>query len=269
MLLASLRVYWPPRRFGRVYIVLDNGEAAGEAMAQRLLTKYGGEELRQDTDTGEWRVTTSRSPAPSLVGRSRRHLLRGRAANFSSYGGGASHRQRGLASSARSHLDDPLLTITYAACGGYTFCQRGYHQQQYDTINADAYVPERYPGAHPDEPPNSVIGIADTDALLVTLPHEHTFFDEAGRPRVIPRVQLPFGQLWSEAAVSTQWLLGVPEPFRGMSYFPVYVYRAHLVALRTHIYAVHNRTADQLWDQMVAVSRKRRLVERDFFVLFF
>ena len=230
VLLRGLRGYWPPRRFGRVYIVLDGGPENGErseAMAKVLLRKYGGSELVQSGE-GTWTVRASCVPAVHTP------------ANASLTREAGPH----------NHMDDPLLTITYAMCGGYGFCLRGYHQQQYDTINADAYVPERYPGAHPDEPPNSLIGVADADALLVTLPHEHTYFDEAGRPRVIPRVQLPFGELWSESAKSTQWLLGVPEPFRGMSYFPVYVYRAHLVALRAHCARLHGKPIEQLWDAL-------------------
>ena len=236
VLLRGLRGYWPPRRFGRVYLVLDAGAGKDEAMAKRLIRKYGGSELVREGGSGGWSRRENCAPAD--------HTPAADTWNHTE-----------AAPEGRNHMDDPLISVTYATCGGWGFCypSRGYYRQQVDTINADLYVPERYPGAHPDEPPNAVIGVADVDAMLVTLPHEHTFFDEAGRPRVIPRVQLPFGELWSNAAVATQWLLGVPEPFRGMNYFPVYIKRPHFAALRAHCARVHNGTAiERLFDDLFA-----------------
>jgi hypothetical protein len=138
-----------------------------------------------------------------------------------------------------------------AECVGTTpICNLGYHVQQLHTIMADLQVPERFPGAPADEAPNAFIGIVDSDALLVAPPHELAFFDEQGRPRVQPRVGLPFGRLWEAAAKATAFVLGVHEPFRGMSYFPVMVHRAHFGAFRAHVEARHGQRIWTVWQTM-------------------
>jgi len=156
-----------------------------------------------------------------------------------------------------NHLNHPLLTITYGSnehCAVHPLCSLGYHRQQYDTVHAEENVPERFPGAHPDEAPNDVIGIADSDAILTTLPHDHAYFDAQGRPRVIPRVGLPIGDLWGQSASATLWLLGVPEPARGMAYFPVYFKRAHFAALRAYVEQKHGRPFSELFTAIVRMG---------------
>lgn len=121
VLLPSLRFFWPPHRFGRVYLVLDAGSAADSDMAQRLLARWGGEELRKDA-TGAWVVTSAQLPAERFVpaGEAGRQLR-----------GGAGTRTGGRNASAaggrllpdeieqgRSHLNDPLLTIAYCQTPG-------------------------------------------------------------------------------------------------------------------------------------------------------
>lgn len=223
VLLTGLRAFWPPRRFGRTVLVLDPTDSDRQ-MGQRLLTKYGGQEIAQEG--GQWVVKASFTPAGA------------RALGASGDDGvGAAPRDLAAGSSG-GVLTDPMLVVTYGSnehCSVAPFCFLGYHRQQYDTLHADENVPESFPGHHPDEEPSAVIGITDSDALLLTLPHEHTYFDAQGRPRVIPRVGLPIGPLWAQSAAATLRVLGVPEPGRGMSYFPVYFKRAHFAALRAHM----------------------------------
>jgi hypothetical protein len=138
-----------------------------------------------------------------------------------------------------------------------------YHQQQWWTFHADLDVPERFPASplahghgtagHP-EPPNDVIGIADGDAIVFSMPHEHTYFDAQGRPIVIPRVGTPIGELWEQSARATEWLLGVPEPARGMAYFPVYFKREHFAALRAHVEQKHGRPFSELFTAIVRMG---------------
>ena len=282
VLLPSLRAFWPVERFGRVFVVLDKGSANDAAMAQRLLSEYGGDELAKD-DGGQWSVSVARMPERTYGrdGKAAKRRLRGpvtdanddsnaTATAISSEGGGRVL----FPQAARHHLNDPLLTISYApnlAAG-----INGYHQQQLWTLYADQDVPATFPGgsiytAHGSktggerstvvggeaiwedgaEPDNDVIGIADSDAIIFTMPHEHTYFDEAGRPRVIPRVGLPIGPLWEQSANATEFMLGKPEPFRGMSYFPVYFYRRHFKELRGHVERLHGKPFIQVFLEMV------------------
>lgn len=236
VLLTSLRFFWPPRRFGRVFVVLDGGEA-DYAMATRLLERFGGEELRAD-DVGDLYVYRAMLPKQQFVASGGT----GRSLSSSSYfPAQVSQFGSRVAQHLPHHLNDPLLTITYARSPVIPDLT-GYEKQLWDTFYADRDVPEQWSlrspidSGHGDpEPPNDLIGIVDSDSLIFSLPHDRSYFDEAGRPIVQPRVGLPFGDLWIEAAQATEWMLGVPEPARAMSYFPVYIKRAHFKALRDHV----------------------------------
>ena len=105
--------------------------------------------------------------------------------------------------------------------------QHGYHVQQFDTLHLDWYSSAAF------------VGIVDTDTLLLTPPHELDFFDDAGRPHVIPRVEAPWGDLWIGAANASPWFIGEAQPFRCMSYFPLVFKREHLAALRAHVEKLH------------------------------
>jgi hypothetical protein len=262
VLLKGVRAYWPPHRFGRLYIVLDAGVPADEALGARLVAVYGGAVLRRATGIagdgangadggGGWYIASSApAPAVALPLRTADDPARDwEAAVRDGIGGGSS------GGGSSPFLSQPLVHVVYAdraPIARYPFGDKGYHVQQYHTLTADAFVPVTYPGAHPDEVDNAVIGVVDADALVTTLPHDGTYFDGRGRPRVIPRVGLPIGDLWSQSAVATEFFLGVPEPFRGMSYFPVYIYRRHLVALRAHVAARHNATFEAAFAAMAA-----------------
>ena len=116
VLLPSLRFFWPPHRFGRVYLVLDAHSQADNDMAQRLLARWGGEELRKDA-AGAWVVTSAQLPTERFVpaGPAAGRQLRGGGAggNASSAGAAAGRQLPGGAQQGRSHLNDPLLTIAY------------------------------------------------------------------------------------------------------------------------------------------------------------
>lgn len=268
VLLPSLRLFWPPRRFGRIYIVLDGG-VNDFAMASRLLARFGGEELRSD-EAGNLKVHQAMLPqepfVPSTIILGARMLEGGASDADESGSGGRGLRGRDLAANAtlfraypkaRSHLNDPLLTITYCRTQGVPGFN-GYHQQQWWTFHADVDVPEEPRFESPidsghgsPEPPTDVIGIADSDAIAHSPPHEHTFFDDEGRPVVIPRVGLPIGDLWAQSAKATEWILGLPEMARGMAFFPVYFKRAHFKGLRDHIEKLHGKPFAQVFAQMI------------------
>jgi hypothetical protein len=304
VLLPALRAFWPPARFGRVYVVLDRDSPSDDAMARRLLDTYGGDEViqRADAPGGTGYLVLSANPPTRRYGADGRPVQpkpSGRRLDDGGASGGTIVAPLGNASAAftaawrrslqraasltvtpvpvapvngRSHLNDPLLTIAYTPSRAAGI--NGYHQQQLWTLYADQDIPQRFPpgsvytavgartaadGVTPDGPfwadgeeaPADVIGIVDSDAMPITLAHGFTFFDEAGRPRVIPRVGLPIGDLWSQSAAATEFFLGVPEPFRGMSYFPVYMYRRHFEGLRAHVEARHGKPFVDVFLDMV------------------
>lgn len=115
----------------------------------------------------------------------------------------------------------------------------GYHAQQYDSMWMDRYSSAAF------------IGIVDSDALLISPVHEENFFDNSGRPRVIPRVETPWGDLWKGAAHAANHFIGKPQPFRCMSYFPVIIKRDHLTQLRAHVEELHNATFGQVYHKYV------------------
>ena len=137
VLLRSLVAVWPPERFGRLVVLLD------DTHADRVLG------------------TALSNEQPRLV----------RAA---------------------------FVNRTFPSKGVASI--RGYHMQQYDTFWMDAFSAATF------------VGVVDADSLLVTPPHELDFFDEAGRPRVIPRVETPGGGLWAGSANASAYFVGAWLP---------------------------------------------------------
>ena len=137
VLLRSLVAFWPPERFGRLVVVLDD-EPDDRALGASL-------EVEQP------------------------RLVRAAFAN-------------------RTLLSKGFPSI------------RGYHMQQYDTFWMDVFSAATF------------VGVVDVDSLLVSPPHELDFFDEAGRPRVIPRVETPGGGLWAGSANASAYFVGAWLP---------------------------------------------------------
>jgi len=119
---------------------------------------------------------------------------------------------------------------------------RGYHVQQFDTLYLDLYSTAAF------------VGVVDSDAMLVSPVSEANFFDERGRPRVIPRVEEPWGDLWIGAAKAANFFVGKPCPFRCMSHFPVLLRREHYGAMRTHIETLHGKGLGLVYNDAMSLA---------------
>ena len=147
---------------------------------------------------------------------------------------------------ARLVAEAPHLILPVPAEEPPEHVHGGYNRQQYDTLLLDTYLPA-------GTPPDTVIGIVDSDSLLVTFPTEGAYFDDRGRPRALLRLEVPFGELWRKSAAASAWIIGKPQPGRGMCTFPVLVRAQHLASLRAHVEGLHGKPFALVFGEMVSM----------------
>ena len=122
----------------------------------------------------------------------------------------------------------------------------GYDRQQLAMFWADNYTDSEY------------IGFMDTDATMLTYIDREDLFED-GKPVVNARGgRTVFDHTWSWAA-GTFETLGILEPFKAMSYFPVIIKRSHLKDLRDFIADRHNLTFDDAFYQNISAPSAVRL----------
>jgi len=110
-----------------------------------------------------------------------------------------------------------------------SYYRSGQDRQQLMMFWADNYTTREY------------IGFVDTDAVIVTYVDREDLFEGDGRLPVVNARSgpHPYADGWHNMPSATFHILGILEPMRCMSYFPVIIRREHLVELRRYISAHH------------------------------
>ena len=122
----------------------------------------------------------------------------------------------------------------------------GYDRQQLAMFWADNFTTSEY------------IGFMDTDATMVTFVDREDLFEDS-KPIVNGRGgRALFDHTWVWAA-GTFETLGILEPFKSMSYFPVIIKRSHLKDLRDFIADRHNLTFDDAFYRNISAPGTGRI----------
>lgn len=120
---------------------------------------------------------------------------------------------------------------------------RGHDRQQRLMLLADIWSRSEY------------VGFVDTDCLFVTYVDREDLFED-GRPVIIGRIgnfnsptNGPGWDWWATIPATTEALLGLPEPMRCMSYFPVILKTAHIKALREYLEKKHGKDFETIFKE--------------------
>jgi len=97
------------------------------------------------------------------------------------------------------------------------------------------------------------IGFLDSDTLFTTVVHSRSLW-EHGMPVVFGATGAPANEGWAPMPKGTQAILGKPEVFRAMNYFPVIIKAEHLKLARRHIAELHGTTFDQAFQTVFPVT---------------
>lgn len=125
----------------------------------------------------------------------------------------------------------------------FPYYKSGYDRQQYDMFWADNFTNAEF------------VGFVDTDCAFITYIDREDLF-ENGKPVVNGREGIHPDESkakWSNATYTT---LGILEPFRTMSYFPVIIKTAHLPLIRNYIAKRHGKTFDEAFRDVIQVSER-------------
>jgi hypothetical protein len=133
----------------------------------------------------------------------------------------------------------PSAQVYYEAPAPAQYHKSGHVRQQWSMFWSDNYTRADY------------VGIVDTDVIFNTPVTQSLLFD-GERPRVKGvfdrRSSNPF---WANVPQNTQqWLGGLPEVFRGMSYFPVVLRREDFARIRQHVEFVHGAPFNTVFQRL-------------------
>jgi hypothetical protein len=114
------------------------------------------------------------------------------------------------------------------------------HRQQHAVFWVENFTESEY------------VGFADTDCVFYTYIDREDLFED-GKPVVNGRSGLHKGaDGWASMPWGTYRALGILEPMRCMSYFPVVVKTAHIREIRDHISKYHNKPFDQAFYENIS-----------------
>lgn len=118
----------------------------------------------------------------------------------------------------------------------FPYYKTGHDRQQYDMFWADNFTKAEY------------VGFVDTDCAFITYVDREDLFED-GKPVVVARGGFRyFDSVFSNVTYNT---LGILEPFRTMSYFPVIIKTSHLALIRNFIAKYHNMSFDEVFRTVI------------------
>lgn len=115
--------------------------------------------------------------------------------------------------------------IVFNDAPGVYYDNFGWKRQQYVMMYADNYTNAEF------------VGFVDTDCMFITYVHGSDIF-ENGKPVINGKTGNPYkrGQkeemIWKEITYNTYRTMGVPEPMKCMSYWPVVIRTKHIAEFR-------------------------------------
>jgi hypothetical protein len=116
------------------------------------------------------------------------------------------------------------------------FYRNGKDRQQLMMFWADNFTSAEY------------VGFCDTDTLFLTYIDKFDLFED-GKPVINGRSGPSDNEFWKKSPLYVNYTLGVLEPMRCMSYFPVIIKSSHLKDMREYIVRYHggNRSFNNLF----------------------
>ena len=122
----------------------------------------------------------------------------------------------------------------------------GYQREHIDMMYADEISTAKY------------IGIADSDALMITPIMPSTVFSKDGRPIVIGTVSRSAmgGDVnWNHGIMAVEFMLKKEYAICCMSYFPVILKREHITEFRAHVEKVHKKPFIEVYKEMFLLTK--------------
>lgn len=140
----------------------------------------------------------------------------------------------------------PTARVHYEKPAQY-YSGSGHARQQWSMFWADNYTKGF-----------DLVLILDTDVLFNTPITPGVLFDEQWRPRVKALIdrRTGMGMFWTRIPANTrQWMGGVPEVMRAMSFFPVVMRTQDFAAIRAHIELVNGAPFDDVFQQLACPGK--------------